>query len=161
MEVGFLDDTDVLESTFSFEERDLILTDDEANNDKASNKPDNEPEEEEFGEEPGEVSDDESEALTDEEDIVTNVRYTRKWRYRLTLLKVHQHDLPICKQKLLQRLYLLSLYNLPLAHLERVLNNPTFMPKLYFGPGVIREEKDEFWHGNLWCKIPLLLESMQ
>ncbi|KAF0441044.1 hypothetical protein F8M41_004018 [Gigaspora margarita] len=60
------DDADVLESTFSFEERDLILTDDEANNDKAGNKTNNEPEEEEFGEESGEELDDESEALTDE-----------------------------------------------------------------------------------------------
>ncbi|KAF0396845.1 hypothetical protein F8M41_009997 [Gigaspora margarita] len=69
------DDADVLESTFSFEERDLILTDDEANNDKASNKPDNEPEEEEFGEEPGEELDDESEALTDEEFEQTDDRF--------------------------------------------------------------------------------------
>uniref|UniRef100_A0A8H3X454 Uncharacterized protein n=1 Tax=Gigaspora margarita TaxID=4874 RepID=A0A8H3X454_GIGMA len=46
----------------------------------------------------------------------------------------------------------------PLAHLERVLNNPTIMPKLYFWHGVIRYEKDEFWHGNLWQDSPLFGE---
>ncbi|KAF0551527.1 hypothetical protein F8M41_023288 [Gigaspora margarita] len=38
----------------------------------------------------------------------------------------------------------------PLTHLERALNNPVLMPKMYFGPGVVTIEKQEFWHGELW-----------
>ncbi|CAG8747312.1 22323_t:CDS:1, partial [Gigaspora rosea] len=32
----------------------------------------------------------------------------------------------------------------PLTHLERILNNPVLMPKMYFGPGVITNEKQKF-----------------
>ncbi|CAG8799118.1 31685_t:CDS:2, partial [Gigaspora margarita] len=119
------DDADVLESTFSFEERDLILTDDEANNDQASNKTDNEPEEEEFGEESGEESDHESEALTDE---------------------VHQHDVLICKQKTpstlasTKKAYTIS----PLAQLEH---------PLLFGDHAIRRnngDSDRHTRRELW-----------
>jgi hypothetical protein len=38
----------------------------------------------------------------------------------------------------------------PLMYLERILKNPLLMPKMYFGPGIITNEKREFWHGELW-----------
>ncbi|CAG8579124.1 9414_t:CDS:2, partial [Dentiscutata heterogama] len=91
------------------------------------------------------------------EDVIGNIRRMRKWRYRLPLLTVRQHDVPICSQKAPSALasskkaFTIS----PLTYLERILNNPAITPKLYFGPGVIKNEKSEFWHGNLWQESPL------
>jgi len=28
------------------------------------------------------------------------------------------------------------------------------MPKMYFGPGVVTNERQEFWHGELWQDSP-------
>jgi hypothetical protein len=47
----------------------------------------------------------------------------------------------------------------PLEHLERVLNNPKLKHKMYFGPGIVAEQKREFWHGELWQDSPLFGES--
>ena len=61
-----------------------------------------------------------------------------------------QHDVSICEQKVpstfssTKKAFVIS----PLAHLERVLNNPTLVSKMYFGPGVAKKEKSEFWHEN-------------
>ncbi|EXX53837.1 hypothetical protein RirG_240150 [Rhizophagus irregularis DAOM 197198w] len=38
----------------------------------------------------------------------------------------------------------------PLTHLERILKNLLIMPKMYFGPRIVANEKREFWHGELW-----------
>ncbi|CAG8501835.1 12034_t:CDS:2 [Cetraspora pellucida] len=73
---------------------------------------------------------------------------------------IHQHDVPIYKQKApstlasTKKAFTIS----PLVHLECVLNNPTIMPDLYFRPGVVREEKNELWHENLWQDSPLFGE---
>ncbi|CAG8772610.1 13539_t:CDS:1, partial [Cetraspora pellucida] len=78
----------------------------------------------------------------------------------LPLLKVHQHDVPIYKQKASSTLastkkaFTIS----PLMHLKHVLNNPTIMSDLYFGPGVVREKKNELWHENLWQNFLLFEE---
>ncbi|CAG8551810.1 4733_t:CDS:2, partial [Scutellospora calospora] len=66
------------------------------------------------------------------EDVVTNIQCIHKWRYRLPLVKVYQHD--------------------------HILNNLTIMPKLYFRPGIVNEEKYEFWHSDLWQDSPLFGE---
>lgn len=42
-----------------------------------------------------------------------------------------------------------------LDHIQRILNNPSIYPKLYFGPGVESEEKSELWHGQLWKESPI------
>ncbi|CAG8723761.1 9434_t:CDS:2, partial [Acaulospora morrowiae] len=91
------------------------------------------------------------------EDVVKNIRRIRKWRSRLPLLKVCQHNIPIYKQQTpstvvsTKKAFTIS----PLVHLKRILNNPTLVSKMYFGPGVIEEEKYEFWHGDLWQDSPL------
>ncbi|CAG8700082.1 4161_t:CDS:2, partial [Funneliformis caledonium] len=36
-----------------------------------------------------------------------------------------------------------------LIYLEHILNNPILMPKMYFGPRIVADEKREFWHGEL------------
>ncbi|CAB5153520.1 unnamed protein product [Rhizophagus irregularis] len=86
------------------------------------------------------------------EDIITNIRQIRKWRNRLPLAKVNEHSVPLSKYRTpstyesTKKAFTIS----PLIHLERILNNPILMPKMYFGPGVVTDEKQEFWHGELW-----------
>ncbi|GES99006.1 hypothetical protein GLOIN_2v1880882 [Rhizophagus clarus] len=86
------------------------------------------------------------------EDVTTNIRQIRKWRDRLPLAKVRKHDVPLSMHKTpstyasTKKAFTIS----PLTHLERVLNNPLLMSKMYFGPGIIVNEKREFWHGELW-----------
>ncbi|CAG8801338.1 22067_t:CDS:2, partial [Cetraspora pellucida] len=36
-----------------------------------------------------------------------------------------------------------------------VLNNPTLIKHMYFGPGQEITNKSEYWHGNLWAESPL------
>ena len=91
------------------------------------------------------------------DDVITNIRRIRKWRNRLPLVRIRKHDVPICKQQTpstsepIKKAFTIS----PLMHLERVLNNPSLMSKMYFGPGIVAEEKREFWHGDLWQDSPL------
>jgi hypothetical protein len=33
------------------------------------------------------------------------------------------------------------------------------MPKMYFGPGIEKEESIEIWHGSLWKESPLFGET--
>ncbi|CAB4423898.1 unnamed protein product [Rhizophagus irregularis] len=86
------------------------------------------------------------------EDIITNIRQIRKWRNRLPLAKVNEHSVPLSKYRTpstyesTKKAFTIS----PLIHLERILNNPILMPKMYFGPGVVTDEMQEFWHGELW-----------
>ncbi|PKK61347.1 hypothetical protein RhiirC2_791919 [Rhizophagus irregularis] len=42
-----------------------------------------------------------------------------------------------------------------LDYIQRILNNPSIFPKLYFGPGVETLEKFELWHGQVWKESPL------
>ncbi|CAB5384706.1 unnamed protein product [Rhizophagus irregularis] len=44
-------------------------------------------------------------------------------------------------------------------HISRIINNPTLMPKMYFGPGVEKKERIEIWHGDLWKESPLFGET--
>ncbi|CAG8773304.1 4981_t:CDS:2, partial [Acaulospora morrowiae] len=91
------------------------------------------------------------------EEVVKNIRRICKWRSRLPLLKVYQHNIPIYKQQTpstvvsIKKTFTIS----PLVYLKRILNNPTLVSKMYFGPGIIEEEKYEFWHGDLWQDSPL------
>jgi hypothetical protein len=43
--------------------------------------------------------------------------------------------------------------------IERVLNDPYLMSKIYFGPGVHSDKKSEFWHGDVWKSSPLFGEE--
>jgi hypothetical protein len=43
--------------------------------------------------------------------------------------------------------------------IHRIINNKTLMSKMYFGPGVEKENKTELWHGDLWKESPLFGES--
>ncbi|PKK56451.1 hypothetical protein RhiirC2_799977, partial [Rhizophagus irregularis] len=36
-----------------------------------------------------------------------------------------------------------------------VLNNPSIIKHMYFGPGINAKIKSEFWHGSLWAESPL------
>jgi len=95
------------------------------------------------------------------EDVSTNIRQIRKWRDRLPLVKVRKHDVPLYMQKTpstyasTKKAFTIS----PLMHLERILNNPELMPKMYFGPGIVTNEKREFWHSEIWQDSLLFRED--
>jgi hypothetical protein len=95
------------------------------------------------------------------EDITSNIRQIRKWRNRLPLVKVNKHDVPLCSQRTpstctsTKSAFTIS----PLTYLERILKNPILMPKMYFGPGIVTDEKREFWHGELWQDSALFGED--
>ena len=86
------------------------------------------------------------------EDVTTNICQIRKWRNRLPLVRVRKHDVPLCSKQTpstctsTKNAFTIS----PLTYLERILNNPALMTKMYFGPGIVADEKQEFWHGELW-----------
>ncbi|CAG8755666.1 16360_t:CDS:1, partial [Dentiscutata heterogama] len=94
------------------------------------------------------------------DDVPTNIRHIRKWRNRLPLTKIHNQNVPLCINRTpstcepIKKAFTIS----PLAHLERILNNPKLMQKMYFGPGIVTDEKQEFWHGELWQDSPLFGE---
>ncbi|GBC32802.2 hypothetical protein GLOIN_2v1880882 [Rhizophagus irregularis DAOM 181602=DAOM 197198] len=95
------------------------------------------------------------------EDVTTNIRQIRKWRNRLPLAKVCQHDVPLHMQRIpstyesIRKAFTIS----PLTHLERILNNPILMSNMYFGPGVVTNERREFWHGEFWQDSPMFGEN--
>ncbi|KAF0558422.1 hypothetical protein F8M41_009312 [Gigaspora margarita] len=71
------------------------------------------------------------------EDVTKNIQQIQKWRNRLPLIKIHQHNVPLCMNQTpftynsTKKAFAIS----PLMHLEHVLNNPVLMSKMYFGPG--------------------------
>ena len=86
------------------------------------------------------------------DDVTKNIRQIRKWRNRLPLVKVRKHEVPLCIQRTpftstsTKQVFTIS----PLTYLERILKNPFLMLKMYFGPGIVVNEKRELWHGELW-----------
>ncbi|PKC50328.1 hypothetical protein RhiirA1_486698 [Rhizophagus irregularis] len=40
-------------------------------------------------------------------------------------------------------------------YIQRILNNPSIFPKLYFGPGIETLKKFELWHRQVWKESPL------
>ncbi|CAG8594107.1 16144_t:CDS:2, partial [Racocetra persica] len=85
------------------------------------------------------------------EDIPTNIWQIRKWKNRLLLAKILQHNVPLCTKrtpstcKTTKYAFIISL----LTYLKRILNNPVLMPKMYFGSGVVTNKKREFWYSEL------------
>jgi len=77
------------------------------------------------------------------DDVTKNIRQIQKWRNRLPLVKVRKHDVPLCIQRTpftstsTKQAFTIS----PLTYLERILKNPFLMLKMYFGPGIVANEK--------------------
>jgi len=77
------------------------------------------------------------------DDVTKNIRQIRKWRNRLPLVKVRKHEVPLCIQRTpftstsTKQAFTIS----PLTYLERILKNPFLMSKMYFGPGIVANEK--------------------
>ncbi|CAG8552274.1 7392_t:CDS:2 [Gigaspora margarita] len=95
------------------------------------------------------------------EHVVANIRRFRKWRNRLPLLKVWSHTVPISRQHTPSNsVSTKPTYSImPVDYIESILNNPTIAPYLYFGPGIVCDEKRELWHGELWQDSPLFGET--
>ncbi|CAG8794655.1 17672_t:CDS:2, partial [Racocetra persica] len=64
-------------------------------------------------------------------------------RNRLPLLKVWSHTVPISRQHTLSNSASTKpTYSIiPVDYIEYILNNPTIVPNLYFGPGIVCDEK--------------------
>ena len=89
--------------------------------------------------------------------IVRNIRRFRTWRERLPLLPISAKSISISTKKTpstskdSKMAYQLSINDI----IWHVLNNPSLMKNMYFGPGVNLETKSEYWHGTLWAESPL------
>ena len=88
--------------------------------------------------------------------VIKNVRRFRKWRQHLPLLPISARSIPISSKKTpstskdSKMAYQLSINDI----IWHVLNNPSLMKHMYFGPGIDSEIKSEYWHGTLWGESP-------
>jgi hypothetical protein len=55
------------------------------------------------------------------------------------------------KSNKIKKCYYLSIKDI----IWNILNNPSLMQHMYFGPGQEVTHKSEYWHGNLWSESPL------
>jgi hypothetical protein len=89
--------------------------------------------------------------------IVKNIRRFRTWRERLPLPSISAKSISISSKKTpstsrdSKMVYQLSISDI----IWNVLNNPSLVKKMYFGPGVDSKIKSEYWHGTLWAESPL------
>ena len=89
-------------------------------------------------------------------DVIKNVRRFRKWRQHLPLLPISEKSISISSKntpstsKNSKMAYQLSINDI----IWYVLNNPSLMKHMYFGPGIDSEIKSEYWHGTLWGESP-------
>jgi len=99
--------------------------------------------------------------LFNPQDVTKNVRQVRSWRTRLPLQQIHSHTVAISPKNtpststLTKQAFMFSLHET----IERVLNDPFLISKMYFGPGVRSDERSEFWHGDVWKSSPLFGED--
>ena len=88
--------------------------------------------------------------------VVKNVHRIRIWRKHLPLLPISEKNISISSRKTLltskdsKTAYQLSINDI----IWHVLNNPSLMKHMYFGPGIDSEIKSEYWHGTLWGESP-------
>gem|GEM_PF-888645 len=93
--------------------------------------------------------------------VVKNVRRFRTWRERLPLLPISARSISISSKKTPSTskdskiAYQLSVSDI----IYYVLNNPSMIKHMYFGPGIDSETKSEYWHGTLWGESPLFGED--
>ena len=82
-------------------------------------------------------------------------------RYGLPLMILNSHNINInpmdtpSTSTLLKEGYSFSI----LDHIQRILNNPSIYPKLYFGPGIETLKRFELWHGQIWKESPIFGET--
>src|SRR6266540_3041032 len=88
--------------------------------------------------------------------VIKNVQRFRKWRQHLSLLSISERSIFISSKKTLstsknsKMAYQLSISDI----IWHILNNPSLMKHMYFGPGIDSETKSEYWHGELWGESP-------
>src|SRR6266540_2861129 len=88
--------------------------------------------------------------------VVKNIRRFRKWRQHLPILPIFEKSVSISSKKTpstskdLKMSYQLSINDI----IWHVLNNPSLIKHMYFGPGIDSEIKSEYWHGTLWGESP-------
>ncbi|KAF0442910.1 hypothetical protein F8M41_003607 [Gigaspora margarita] len=76
---------------------------------------------------------------------------------KLPLMPIYSRPINISTMKTsskfnkIKKCYYLSIKDI----IWNVLNNPSLIRHMYFGPGQEVTYKSEYWHGNLWSKSPL------
>ena len=86
--------------------------------------------------------------------VVKNVRRFQSWRQKLPLMTIYSRPVGISVKKTpsnsknLKNSYYLSITDI----IWHVLNNPSLMKHMYFGPDQEVINKLEYWHGNLWAE---------
>jgi hypothetical protein len=88
--------------------------------------------------------------------VIKNIWRFRQWRKHLPLLSISERSISISSKKTpstsknSKMSYQLSINDI----IWHVLNNPSLMRHMYFGPGIDSEIKSEYWHGELWGESP-------
>jgi len=81
----------------------------------------------------------------------------RKWRECLPLQRIRSHDISISTKHtpstlaFVKTAFTFSLHEI----IWRVLNNPSIISQMYFGPCISVHEKSEIWYGDIWKTSPL------
>ncbi|CAG8777884.1 13718_t:CDS:2, partial [Cetraspora pellucida] len=79
-------------------------------------------------------------------------------RNRLPLMPIRTCSVNISQKKTpstskeMKPCYYLSIFDI----IWNILNNPSLYNTLYFGPEIEVEDKNKYWHGDLWAELPLL-----
>jgi len=93
--------------------------------------------------------------------VIKNIRRFRNLRQHLPLLPISANSISISSKKTpstsksSKTSYQLSINDI----IWHVLNNPSLMKHMYFGPGINSEIKSEYWHGTLWGESPFYGEE--
>ncbi|CAG8513601.1 10429_t:CDS:2, partial [Scutellospora calospora] len=89
--------------------------------------------------------------------VVKNIRRFKDWRHNLPLMPIYSRTVNISAKKTssnsknIKDTYYLSIKDI----IWHVLNNPSLMKYMYFGPGCEVTNKTEYWHGSLWAESSL------
>ncbi|PKC75552.1 hypothetical protein RhiirA1_448603 [Rhizophagus irregularis] len=94
-------------------------------------------------------------------DLPQSITTLKQMRHNLPLMTLNSHNVKINPMDTpstsvsVKEGYTFSI----LDYIQRILNNPSIFPKLYFGFGVETLEKFELWHGQVWKESPLFGET--
>ncbi|CAG8828623.1 46012_t:CDS:2, partial [Gigaspora margarita] len=84
------------------------------------------------------------------------IQHFRVWRHNLSLMPIYSKTVNISTKKTLSNSkYAKDTYYLSINDIIwHVLNNPSLIKYMYFGPGQEVTNKSEYWQGNLWAESP-------
>ncbi|PKY37032.1 hypothetical protein RhiirB3_461134, partial [Rhizophagus irregularis] len=90
-------------------------------------------------------------------DLPQSITTLKQMRHNLPLITLNSHNVKINPMDIpstsvsVKKDYTSSIFD----YIQRILNNPSIFPKLYFGPGIETLKKFELWHRQVWKESPL------